>query len=117
MIFTTSWGKRKCFGGRGVWLKEGDKNSRFFHLSTMKHRDTNRICEIKKGNNTIKEDNEIAEEAIMYFSFILTKDLNMEEEEKKSFLTPFPLLLVMLRIRPWWLSKSLKKFTRQFFLY
>lgn len=66
---------------RSVWLEEWDKNSKFFHLSTMKLRATNRICEIKKGNDTIKEDNEITEEAIRYFSSILTKDINLEEED------------------------------------
>ena len=49
---------------RSVWLKEGDKNSRFFHLSTMKHRVANIISQIKKGDDMIREDNEIYEEAI-----------------------------------------------------
>ena len=49
---------------RSVWLEEGDKNSRFFHLSTMKHTTANKICEIKKGNDIIREDNDIAEEAL-----------------------------------------------------
>lgn len=28
---------------RVVWLKSGDKNTKFFHMTTMKHRATNRI--------------------------------------------------------------------------
>ena len=31
------------------WLKEGDQNTKFFHLSTLKHRENNRILGIKKG--------------------------------------------------------------------
>lgn len=47
----------------------------------MKHTVAKKICEIKKCNNTMKEDNEITEEDIRCFSSILTKDLNFEVED------------------------------------
>ncbi len=44
----------------------------------------------KKGNDTIREHNEIAEEAIRYFSSILAKDLNLEEEDQNVILNSIP---------------------------
>lgn len=35
----TFWRQRS----RIKWLKEGDRNSKFFHLTTLKHRPSNRI--------------------------------------------------------------------------
>ena len=77
-------GKEEMFWrqrSRSVWLKEGDKNSRLFHLSTMKHRVANRISGIKKGDDTIGEDKEIDKEEIKYFSSILSKELNLGDED------------------------------------
>ena len=34
---------------RITWLKEGDRNTKLFHLSTLKHRAGNRISSIRKG--------------------------------------------------------------------
>lgn len=31
---------------RALWLKSGDKNNKFFHMMTLKHRATNRINKI-----------------------------------------------------------------------
>ena len=36
---------------RELWLKEGDMNMRFFHLSTLKRRRKNWITEIKLDND------------------------------------------------------------------
>nr|XP_023923954.1 uncharacterized protein LOC112035356 [Quercus suber] len=45
---------------RELWLKLGDKNSRFFHLSTVIHRRNNNVDAIKKEDGTwIYESNQI----------------------------------------------------------
>ena len=47
---------------RELWLKEGDRNSKFFHLSTVVRRRKNQIAEIQLENgNWIHSRNEIAD--------------------------------------------------------
>ena len=41
-----------------LWLKNGDMNTRFFHLSTLKRRRKNRITEIKLDNGQWINDTE-----------------------------------------------------------
>ena len=36
------------------WLKEGDQNTKFYHLYTLNHRANNRISGIKKGQSIFK---------------------------------------------------------------
>ena len=76
-----------------MWLKEGDKNSIFFHLSTMKHRIINRISGIKRVDFTFGEDKEISKEAISYFSSILTKEQNLGEEDQVEILKTIPYVI------------------------
>lgn len=45
------WGQRS----RIKWLKWGDRNSRFFHASTIQRRDRNRIVRIKDSNGVWRE--------------------------------------------------------------
>ena len=44
---------------RLIWLSEGDKNTKFFHLSTLKHRAKTHISHLKKGDLKITEDKDI----------------------------------------------------------
>ena len=37
---------------RELWLKEGEKNTRFFHFSILQRRQKNRIIEIKLDNGS-----------------------------------------------------------------
>ena len=37
---------------RELWLKEGEKNTRFFHLSILQRRQKNQIIEIKLDNGS-----------------------------------------------------------------
>lgn len=55
-----------------VWLKEGDKNKKFFHNSTRKCCSANRILSLKRKDGSIIEDPyEIAKEAILFFKNLL----------------------------------------------
>jgi hypothetical protein len=55
-----------CQKSRIHWLKEGDKNTRFFHNSLIQRRNRNRIVAIKvqDGNTKVKED--IENEILLY---------------------------------------------------
>ena len=56
---------------RELWLKEGDQNSKFFHLSTVVRRRKNQIAEIQLENgNWIHSRNEISNYFTQYFSSI-----------------------------------------------
>ncbi|XP_075665040.1 uncharacterized protein LOC142634633 [Castanea sativa] len=61
---------------RELWLKEGDKNNKFFHLSTTICRRQNRIDAIKQDDGTwVTSSNQIREHFLNSF-----KDLFREEE-------------------------------------
>lgn len=42
-----------------VWLKEGERNNRFFHASLMMRRRQNRVLAIKEGSNWLFKELEI----------------------------------------------------------
>ena len=68
------WRKRS----RSTWLNEGDKNTQFFHLSTLKHRTKTHISFLKKGDLKLSEDREIKDEMISFFSSLMTVDPNID---------------------------------------
>lgn len=57
----TYWGQRS----RIKWLNWGDKNSKFFHASTIQRRERNRILRIKDGDGEWVEGQEGITEAIL----------------------------------------------------
>ncbi len=56
------------------WLKEGDQNTKFFHLSTLKHRANNRIFGLKKDQGVLTKEEDISLEAASFFSSLLSWD-------------------------------------------
>ena len=61
------------------WLKEGEKNTSFFHRSVIQHRNHNRISRLKSGNGTILETHEdIEQEIIKYYYSPLLKPCSLK---------------------------------------
>ena len=57
---------------RVKWLKEGEKNTSFFHKSTIQHRMKNRISKLHAENGEILEEQEaIFDELTRHFNQLL----------------------------------------------
>ena len=56
----TSWRHKS----REIWLKEGDKNTGFFHRMANSHRRRNNINKIKIDGRWLTVDNEIRHEIV-----------------------------------------------------
>ncbi len=74
-------------------MKEGDRNTRFFHLTTLKHQANNRISNIVKGQVQITNDDEIEKEAVCYFSSLLSVDPSLSGSEQEEILGTIPPIL------------------------
>lgn len=79
---------------RLIWLNQGDKSTRFFHLSTLKHRAKNRISYLKKGDLKITEENDISGEMVSFFSSLMTADPNIDPAHQAEILKVIPPLII-----------------------
>lgn len=59
---------------RAIWLKSEDMNTQFFHMTTLKHRSSNRIKWIYANNQWVDKQEEMSQEAIHFFSSLLEKE-------------------------------------------
>jgi exonuclease III len=59
---------------RVQWLKEGEKNTKFFHRAMMHRRHVNRITHLEDGQgNPVREHSKIEAELINYYQDLLTE--------------------------------------------
>jgi hypothetical protein len=67
---------------RVQWLKEGERNTKFFHREMVHLRYINRITQLKDDQgNPIIEDNHISEELNTYYKELLMETNEDKEEE------------------------------------
>lgn len=76
---------------RATWLREGDKNTEFFHATTKQRRARNRITKLKDvdGSWTLKEAGQkIERAATSYFHKLFSSSNPSEYEEALQYITP-----------------------------
>lgn len=79
---------------RKLWLEEGDRNTSFFHKSTVQHRQHNRINCLKSSDGMILEEQSLIEqELIQYFSDLLSKPEGEEHRNRRSITQHIPRLV------------------------
>lgn len=79
---------------REVWLKAGDRNSKFFHNSTKARRECNKISCLKVGDGSLIEDlDEIKFSAVNYFQNLLNDWEGSNWKVQNTFLQFIPKLI------------------------
>lgn len=75
---------------RSLWIKVGDKNTRFFHMTALKHKAANRISKLKNGENEIMKDEEIGKEATNFFTSMLLVDHGLNGQFQNTIINFIP---------------------------
>ena len=57
---------------REVWLKEGDRNTRYYHKMVNAHRRHNDIVSLKTNRAWVNEDQDLKEGIVNAFQVLLT---------------------------------------------
>eukprot|EP00253_Pinus_taeda_P017458 PITA_17458 len=79
---------------RVQWLKEGERNTKFFHRSTIANRTHNRISSIKNEDGQIQQTHEEIEAVLVkHFSGIAQEDILVREPFIKDFANHIPKLV------------------------
>lgn len=85
----TFW--RQC--SRKKFLKEGDRNTKFFHMTTLKHRMANRISKLMMTDGMANNEDFIKKEARVFFGSLLQCDPNLNMEKQQMVFNNIPLCI------------------------
>lgn len=78
---------------KALWLFVAEKNTRFFHLTALKHKAANRISKLVVGDRTLLKDDKICGEASRFFASLLLAEDNLDVEAQNSLLEAIPSIL------------------------
>eukprot|EP00253_Pinus_taeda_P029310 PITA_29310 len=82
-----SWRLKSC----ATWLREGDKNTKFFHHFANKRRATNSIWQIKNENgDLLHSQDDISNEVVKHFKNAYKRESNREFKDILWGIDPFP---------------------------
>ena len=57
-----------------LWLREGDRNTRFFHKSTIQNRQHNQISQLKSSNGQlIEKQSDFKQQLVQFYSKLLNE--------------------------------------------
>lgn len=74
---------------RATWLREGDKNTKFFHATPKQHRARNRIIKLKDTDGSwVETEEKIEKVATTYFQNLFTSTNPSEYEEALRYIIP-----------------------------
>ncbi|XP_071921715.1 uncharacterized protein [Coffea arabica] len=82
VVVKNAWEKPQAQKARSRWLKEGDKNTAYFHACVKTRRKRNKITSLQKGNGEWCKDNQqIVQEICRYYEEMYTtsQPKNIEE--------------------------------------
>ena len=73
---------------RTIWLREGDRNTKYFHVKTKQHRARNRIIKLLDSlGNWVETEDGIEKVATYYFADLFTASAPGDLEEAFRFIT------------------------------
>ncbi|XP_057837892.1 uncharacterized protein LOC131048061 [Cryptomeria japonica] len=78
---------------RSLWLKVGGRNTRFFHMTAMKHKATNKISKLRIGGIETRKDDEIGNEAKNFFISLLSTDCGFDVYSQRALLETIHLII------------------------
>lgn len=77
-----------------IWLKEWDKNTKFFHKFANVNQSRKRIVEIKREDGTMTQTmEEENQEVLIHFQSIMNRDALIYNDERGRFLNRIPSLI------------------------
>lgn len=94
-----SWSQKS----RALWLKDGDRKTKFFHQIANERKTINHISKVRKGNSFSSQPNEVKEEIGKFFEELYSRDRSPRPPLKGLF---FPSISTNLGV---WMERKFEK--------
>lgn len=78
---------------RVIWLEAGDRNTKFFHMTSLKHKAVNRISKLIVEEKTLLNKEEIRDEADRFFNQLLTSNKDIDHTHQHNLVNIIPKII------------------------